>query len=110
MNGELTRQLTALPVEESGLTTLSLSVIHCVLTPDSGKWSNDAVSLGDILAGTSPTSIYNEDFARASNLLLSDEHGVKPRLFAAGTIFYKSGSGLRRNSHCQRICQRLIKH
>ena len=46
MNGELDMALTALPVEESGLTTLSLfSHPLCVLTPHSGKWLEcDAVS------------------------------------------------------------------
>ena len=118
MNGELDMALTALPVEESGLTTLSLfSHPLCVLTPHSGKWLEcDAVS-PETLA-EHPLLIYNEDFALSKQLLkLFVEHGVKPRIavrsgqwdFLAAMVQAGVGIAILPEPICQRLDKNTLK-
>lgn len=118
MNGELDMALTALPVEESGLTTLSLfSHPLCVLTPHSGKWLEcDAVS-PETLA-EHPLLIYNEDFALSKQLMkLFDEHGVKPRIavrsgqwdFLAAMVQAGVGIAILPEPICQRLDKNTLK-
>jgi DNA-binding transcriptional LysR family regulator len=108
----------ALPVEESGLTTLSLfSHPLCVLTPHSGKWLEcDAVS-PETLA-EHPLLIYNEDFALSKQLMkLFDEHGVKPRIavrsgqwdFLAAMVQAGVGIAILPEPICQRLDKNTLK-